>query len=808
MPVGTGVVGVIHDLTTYGDQLILGGQFTSFNGHVRRNLQGWDGNTHFDLPGAFEASTTHVRSLEHYNGELIAAGADPNFGNIASWDGGSWNPMASGTSWEIRDLVVFGNTLVACGEDGSISRWDGSLWTSILENSSGRVNALAVYNDTLYAGTNFPPYLLRWNGSEWSSVGSGVNNSVTDLTSSGGSLVLGGYFTMNSDSSATLPYLATFDGAHLDNTTGFIPSGPVSSIIRGPGNDGIIVASSGFSTHLTQGRPIPWLPWTYAAAELNGRTFIGGMGNMSRLYPTGSSGLGELVPGDDSNNLDINGIGARSTPTSGFFFNAFGQNGPGFEAPLGSVRHSLYWAIPWLTGVYEDSLFASCTSMGLLPQEALWAPGPVSTGSDVDLRNNYAQVWHNDQGSITQHITHFNDPGYEPPWAIQGWPGNGSVSDNEPALLAPFNDLNGNGLYEPGQGDHPLMRGDHADFFILNDARPYSSWAGTTLGVDMHVMHYAYSSSWLPHLYNSIFSNIKIINRSNRTYQDLRFGMYCDWDIGGYTDDMAACDTALDLTYAYNVLPVDSDSFHAPGYGAYPPSAGCVFLNQTLTSHAVLGAFQNDPSDLFMPSQFRNLLHGLFANGDPVLDPSGTTTPFQFHGDPNVPGSWFYEPLPNAPGHDIRSISAAGPFTLAPGDTLCVDLAFVFAQDSAGGNLNSVALLKERVAQVRQWYLQQNVQCNGSYGMETGISAAVPNALALLLFPNPANDQVAIRFGSLNEPAIVRLVDGQGRLVRSERITFTGGSAVVDLSGTSSGSYTMQVETLTLRHYGRLMVMH
>ncbi|MBL0126651.1 MAG: T9SS type A sorting domain-containing protein [Flavobacteriales bacterium] len=212
---------------------------------------------------------------------------------------------------------------------------------------------------------------------------------------------------------------------------------------------------------------------------------------------------------------------------------------------------------------------------------------------------------------------------------------------------------------------------------------------------------------------------------------------------------------------------------------------------------------------LYTPEGIHYALNGLNVDGNPLLDPGGQQTTFQFPGDPNVSSEWSEMNVAPTPfTTSRRTVSAIGPFTLAPGDTLCVDLAFVFAQDSVGGNLGSVALLKERVAQVRAWYQQQNVQCNGSYGLVTGITDATPSTLALHIFPNPANDRISIRLGALNEPATVRLLDAQGRLVRSERAAFSGGNAEVDLTGTTSGLYTVQIETTTARHHAHLLVAH
>ncbi|MBK6832438.1 MAG: T9SS type A sorting domain-containing protein [Flavobacteriales bacterium] len=155
-------------------------------------------------------------------------------------------------------------------------------------------------------------------------------------------------------------------------------------------------------------------------------------------------------------------------------------------------------------------------------------------------------------------------------------------------------------------------------------------------------------------------------------------------------------------------------------------------------------------------------------------------------------GEWDEVLTPAAP--DRLPLSAIGPFTLAPNDTLCVDLAFVFAQDSTGGNLGSVALLKERVAQLRQWYQTQNVQCNGSYGMVTGITER-PQAITFIVHPNPANDLISITAPASSSPTFLTLFNARGQLVHQERVSMVDGRTTIGTSDLNDGLYHLVLRT-------------
>ena len=326
------------------------------------------------------------------------------------------------------------------------------------------------------------------------------------------------------------------------------------------------------------------------------------------------------------------------------------------------------------------------------------------------------------------------------------------------------------------------------------------------MGVEMQIMQSEFLSSWIEHLHNMVLTNIKIINRSANQYDDVRLGIFMDPDVGGYDDDLVGCDPELDLAFAYNSSSFDGPSLGALGYGEHPPAVGCAFLNSHLLSHVTFERISpnsqiTDPSTV---AECWRVLNGQFADGDPVLTPTGDTTTFIYYGDPNTPGDWTM-PLPTPATVDVRTISATGPFTLAPGDTLCVDLAFVFAQDSAGDNLSSVALLKDHVAQVREWYQQQNVQCNGSYGLVTDVISG-SKLPPLLIHPNPAQDHVTITGPSSPGPVHLSILDARGQQVMSRDQRMTGGSATVTTDGLTNGLYLVKVQSAGIVSYGRLVI--
>ena len=139
-------------------------------------------------------------------GGFNAAGGLPA-GNVASWDGTSWDVLAGGVIGVVEDLAVFddgsGPALYAAGSfsqagglfASNIARWDGTSWSALGTGLNGTVQALAVYDDSngggpeLYAAGSFTvagglqaKRVAKWNGVSWSPVGAGFDVQVLALT--------------------------------------------------------------------------------------------------------------------------------------------------------------------------------------------------------------------------------------------------------------------------------------------------------------------------------------------------------------------------------------------------------------------------------------------------------------------------------------------------------------------------------------------------------------------------------------------------------------------------------------------------
>ncbi len=779
---GQGVAAMVE----YNGQLVMGGSFSSFNGHGRMNLQGWDGTTYFDYPGAFDAVGTKIASLIVFNGDLIAAGTDPNFGNVAGWDGSGWLHLGSGPSTNrVVDMCVFnGELYVTTFLDKDVRRWDGTDWVVVGEMFSSAVNALAVYNGELYAAGNFTHNtsvpdlrrLAKWNGTGWEEVNNGLSGNVNDLMTTPDGLVICGIFLNRGDGQQSFPKWTVYDGnAFSEPASGVGPMGSAEvKYISRVGDAGYLLGGYSAPSLLVSENGYRELAFrsTGCGLSYDGNDLLGVIGMDTSLVAV--RGVGRLLDGTYQAWLDAGNVKAAVTPGSEMFRDKL-RNIAGFEAPKRSGTHSIFSITPWIIGERSG---ATIYDMETYSSNETPSYGPHATTMDGDYMDRYLQVWKLDKTTISEHAQHWEDADYVAPYMIVNWPGNGDISNGEPAQLAPYADLNANGIYEPQAGEYPLIRGDQATYSLIH----------SFTGLDLGVMHYAYADSTDVDRYNTVFTNLTIVNRGQEALHNARFGMFTDFDLGGASDDLIGCDSLLGLSFVYNGGNLDLGATGQLGYGTNIPSQGVLFLNQPMTAHAFTDPYAGDQLSAINGNM----------NGMPFTQ-TGYASHFQYPG-----GLFTDEAAGNTPG-ERRSVSSIGPLTIEAGDTLCVDMAFPFARAASGDRLESIAALKVRAQALRDRYDAQGVACNVVPDLITRVAASAP--LQFNVFPIPASDRVTIACSMMQGKATLQLLDATGRIVRAMAWPTGSDQVVLDLNGIRNGSYFISLGDAGMRSTQPLVVL-
>ena len=462
-------------------------------------------------------------------------------------------------------------------------------------------------------------------------------------------------------------------------------------------------------------------------------------------------------------NIDVNNINAIISPSSDLFWDF---TNPTFEVPKGGQTHTIFSGALWIGGVDGSGNVHLGAQTYRQTGSDFW-PGPIDTihFGNMGATNylDYNEPWKLSQAEIQAHILNYTSTNYVVPQNIAEWPGFDTTVQR---VISPFADYNGNGIYDPENGDYPYILGDQSVYAVFNDINGHTETTCDTGGFEIHREFFAFDAPTNAALNNSIFSRYTIKNFSLTDYQDLYMTLWTDFDLGDASDDYIGTDMNLDMSYAYNADSIDGLSQY--GYGANPPAMGVYFLDQSLSASMVYENINNSP--VGNPSgciDFYNLMKSIWLDNQPVTygadgrDPSNAITTFMFPGttDPvNYPlyGEWSESTAGNPP-NDRRVLSSIGPFNLVSKGVITFDVGYTYARATSGGPLASVAQLQSDVAGLRVMY------DNGTLTSIPGIQST--SSVELSVYPNPATELVTIKNTGISNEFNVIIRDAIGRIM-------------------------------------------
>lgn len=407
------------------------------------------------------------------------------------------------------------------------------------------------------------------------------------------------------------------------------------------------------------------------------------------------------------------------------------------------------------------------------------------------MSTNYNKVWKVKETEINDFIVAWNngsvaDSTYTIPPDILSWPANGPAGYSQ--QLSPFYDNNFDAIYNPYDGDYPIIKGTQMLRRIFNDNYSiHTETDGPALGAEVQANFYGCSSSNINDPINrTTFLEYTIINRSDSIYKDLYLGFNTDADIGCYIDDYVRSNVNANTMQFYNADSYDGSCGGAWGYYGNPPVQSFSILDiENISTQPLMNGFMHyqtsggpdgDPSTL--ADQY-NYLRSIWKD-DSLLTYGGYgfggTVPcrYMFPGDsdPSFIGTYGVDPgfywteentdglgTPN-PADDRRGVMSAGPFILLPNGSIKITFALITTQDST---ITIDSLLQKNIVEVNaitQQFAAQNLPCQYQY---IGIEEQELNASAIL-YPNPARDLVNIKS---NDPVYyIEIFNLQGESVK------------------------------------------
>lgn len=319
---------------------------------------------------------------------------------------------------------------------------------------------------------------------------------------------------------------------------------------------------------------------------------------------------------------------------------------------------------------------------------------------------------------------------------------------------APFFDKDGDKVYNPAIDIPGVPGAGQTIWFVCNDLDQSvcrNLYGSAPMNLEMQTTIWGYSANSFHG--DLIFRKYKIINKGSGPIDEMYLSMWSDPDVGDSQDDLAGCDSTLDLAYCYNGGPIDVV------YGNNPPAAGFQLLQGPAVSGSSSdkaffnGRWISGRKNLPMTSFYYHI------NGDPVMkDPElgnkydtgtlyfwnlfqgkvtttgkpfsipdylgGGTTKFPLSGDP-VSGQGYLDGYYYFKG-DRRIGLVSGPFTLALQDTQEIVFAEIGAIEAHNSHRENIRLLKNKAANLKKLYTD-----NISVGLSANTLTAVNNPVSI-----------------------------------------------------------------------------
>lgn len=501
--------------------------------------------------------------------------------------------------------------------------------------------------------------------------------------------------------------------------------------------------------------------------------------------------------------IEINNIRTRISSSGQLSLTQFPSRNIYYEYPANSGKHTIFSQSLVVGGLSEDTDNEHLHINPVIGYQN-WYTGPLSADEDAYLQTQekWNRVWPMSRQMVEEHLANWNQPGYQVPDAISEWPAHGDPQLGQQADIAPFYDVNDNGVYEPDQGDYPIIRGDYALFFVINDQR-YAHDNASHLGTEVRGMLYCYHAPEQPALHNSLFLNYQILNLSETDYHDMRIGLFSNFDIGDPYDDYAGADTMLHAIYMYNSQAVDgagNPEYPGETYGEHPPAQAATFLNRPLSTAMYRNAHAVEPGDYSYPEQFWFNMQAKWQDGTPMsyggtgypVNPEDTIRAYHMYpGDLHDPDGWHELALENPlfGSRSMTSSSYVGDFKV--NERLCFDLALVSARDMDGDHISSVDLMKAYLQDVHAFFAD-NLPSNCEDFLPTSLTEQAPQGTNVLhCYPNPANESFTIAYHPVSRQAVVHLYTLTGSFVKSRPVK--SAHTVVSLQDMPSGIYLLKL---------------
>ena len=316
--------------------------------------------------------------------------------------------------------------------------------------------------------------------------------------------------------------------------------------------------------------------------------------------------------------LDINNVRTRINSGGDMWWDLPAGTGSKYYIPANGAATSLFAGSLWIAGVDTNGQL-KCAALRFRQVGNDYYTGPLTIDGTASIDDVTCASWDKifkiNRAQVDEFLANCDengipDPSYQIPTIIKNWPAH--PGENDPAgishYLAPFYDKDGDGEYDPTQGDYPyydidnelchtkiptmdeeyegsmhgsiladqVLKGDQTLWWIFNDkGASHTESGGDAIGIEVRAQAFAFATN--DEINNMTFYSYEIINRSTYILTGTYFSPWTDVDLGYGWDDYVGCDVGRGLGYGYNGKAVDG-SGQPEAYGSQPPAIGIDFF--------------------------------------------------------------------------------------------------------------------------------------------------------------------------------------------------------------------------------------
>ena len=354
----------------------------------------------------------------------------------------------------------------------------------------------------------------------------------------------------------------------------------------------------------------------------NAREFVGANKSVKQVKST-AAGCAQAT---SYRFLDVNNVRARINTGGDMWWDLGAGVGSQYYIPKAGTATSMFSGSLWIGGLDVNGQLKLAALRYRQVGNDYWT-GPLTVDGTASIDKETCAEYDKHYKVTRDEVDLFlswwasdnkdeDFPNYQIPESFYNWPAHGDLSLNQSYYLAPFKDVDGDGDYDPENGDYPyydvdnvlcpinyaddpnyvpeptpetemgivkggilvdqVLKGDETLWWVFNDKGDFhSETQGAAIGLEIRAQAFAFSTNDV--INNMTFYSYEIINRSTFTLTETYFSPWVDTDLGYAWDDYVGCDVGRGLGYCYNGKAVDGSN-QVESYGSQPPAIGVDFF--------------------------------------------------------------------------------------------------------------------------------------------------------------------------------------------------------------------------------------